>query len=316
MPNDKPGPRTSDVLRALRAHVNVKAHSMRRLPTGLAHYVYEIMTDDAPVIVRMADPAVENGIPGGVYWHGRLKELGVPVPEMYGHDLEAEFPYMVLERLPGSDLGAVYPDLTAEQKRTLAHEIAAIQDRVGTLPHADHFGYLDSYDNPTSPAKSWNQLMADGLNRAEKMIREGGVFDPEIVARVRAAAAPRESYFSSVQPAPFLDDTTTKNVIIHNGALSGIVDTDNVCFGDRLDVLALTNTAVLSRGWEPDYIDYWAEAWELGAAERKLVDLYTAMHGVYFMGEIGQKWNKDEPLEADETYIERLREVVEGLLVK
>ena len=308
------GPGSSDVLRALRAHLNVKAHSMRRLPTGLVHYVYEIMTDGEPIIVRMADPAHANGIPGGVYWHGRLQELGVPVPEMYGYDLDAEFPYMVLERLPGRDLGDVYPDLTAGQKRALAEEIAVIQDRVAALPQARYYGYLDSYENPTWPAKSWRAVKFGYLDRAEKMIRAGGVFDPAIVERVRSAAAVYEGYFSSVPPAPFLDDTTTKNVIVHNGKLSGIVDTDDVCFGDRLDVLALTNMALLSRGWETDYVEYWAAAWGLGAADRERVDLYTAMHGVYFMGEIGNRWNEDEVLAVEEGYVERLQGVIEGLL--
>lgn len=43
-----------------------------------------------------------------------------------------------------------------------------------------------------------------------------------------------DSYTSEVKPTPFLDDTTTKNVIINDGKLSGIVDVDYVNFGDHL----------------------------------------------------------------------------------
>jgi hypothetical protein len=307
-------PKSTDVLRALRAHVDVRVHAMRRLPTGLAHYVYEVMTDGDPIVVRMADPDHWNGIPGGVYWHSRLRELGVPLPAMFGFDLEAPYPYMILERLPGRDLGDVYPGLTGPEKRALAGRIAEIQDRVAALPHAGRFGWLDRYEDPSHSFPDWPAALESGLETARRFITAGGLFDPGIVDEVREAALPFGAYLADVPPAPFLDDTTTKNVIVQRGELSGIVDVDNVCFGDRLYVLALTNMALLSRDYAVDYIDAWAAAWGLGRSQRRLVDLYTAMHGVYFMGEIGQTWNKDEVQAAQPGEVKRLNRVVRDLL--
>jgi aminoglycoside phosphotransferase (APT) family kinase protein len=49
-----------------------------------------------------------------------------------------------------------------------------------------------------------------------------------------------ETYFSSVQPTYFLDDLTSKNVIVQDGELRGLVDFDVVCYDDPLYWLALT----------------------------------------------------------------------------
>jgi len=52
--------------------------------------------------------------------------------------------------------------------------------------------------------------------------------------------------FDSVLPLCFLDDLTTKNVIVSEGKLTGVVDFDGVCFGDARLWLALTIVAFTS----------------------------------------------------------------------
>ena len=49
--------------------------------------------------------------------------------------------------------------------------------------------------------------------------------------RRRSARGPT---LEAVPPLPFLDDLTTKNVLVDGGRLSGVVDVDVVCFGDPL----------------------------------------------------------------------------------
>ena len=298
----------------MRSHIQVRAHSMRRFETGLAHFVYEIMTDHEPIVVRMANPDHWNGIPGSVYWHQRLEKMGVPLPKMLGYNLDAPFPYTILERLPGRDLGSVYHSLSQSEKITIARRVAAIQDIVAALPQANAYGWLDQYENPQKPYENWRAVLESGLIEAQEHIARIGLFDPAWVGRVREAATAYTSYFKEIPPAPFLDDTTTKNVLVHNGSFSGIVDVDHVCFGDRLDVLALTHMALLSMDAETSYIDAWANAWQLDAFQLRVMNLYTAMHGVYFMSEIGRKFNRETPEPASEEMIARLNRVIPMLL--
>lgn len=76
--------------------------------------------------------------------------------------------------------------------------------------------------------------MQSELERSRERLEQAGVFKLEVVERVQSGLARFEAYFRGVAPTPFLDDTTTKNVIISEGRLSGIVDIDVICFGDPL----------------------------------------------------------------------------------
>jgi hypothetical protein len=220
---------------------------------------------------------------------------------------------MILKRLRGEDLGVVYNRMKSTQKQSLAMQIAAIQDTVGGLPPGPGYGYLTSYETRRY-AESWWAVLESGLAAARQNITAAGFFDPVNVDRARAAAESFHGYFQQVQPLPFLDDTTTKNVIIHEGALQGIVDVDSVCFGDRLYVLALTQMALLGDGQDTLYVEQWADAWRLDAVQLRLVQLYTALHCVYFMGELGTVFNRDTPEPVDEQRAARYLGVFERLL--
>ena len=118
-------------------------------------------------------------------------------------------------------------------------------------------------------------LLRSGLRRSRARIVAAGVADPGYADRVEAYLERHRAYLDAVAPTPFLDDTTTKNVLIADGTLSGIVDVDYLCFGDPLLTVALTRMALLARGWDTDYIDYWCAALAR-AAPRPILDLYTA----------------------------------------
>ena len=52
-------------------------------------------------------------------------------------------------------------------------------------------------------------------------------------------------YFKKVEPRAFLDDISNKNLIIHNGDISGIIDLDWMGFGDLLYFVGYNNMALL-----------------------------------------------------------------------
>jgi aminoglycoside phosphotransferase (APT) family kinase protein len=65
-------------------------------------------------------------------------------------------------------------------------------------------------------------------------------------AVTRLVSATR-AQLDSLPPIPFLHDTTTKNVIVTpGGTFSGIVDVDDLCFGDPRYVVALTLASTLN----------------------------------------------------------------------
>ena len=109
---------------------------------------------------------------------------------------------------------------------------------------------------------------------------------------------------------------TTKNVIIHEGRLSGIVDVDMVWFGDPLFPVGLTRMALLNLDYNPDYIGYWCEHLHLGGIQRQILTAYTALFCVNFMSEIGQKFNREDPITADPAQVEKFYSLLDKLLAE
>jgi aminoglycoside phosphotransferase (APT) family kinase protein len=310
-------PDEHDAERILAAVTGQTIASVRRFPTGLAHYVYDAqLTNGERYVVRLTRPEWSDEFVGALHWNRILRPLGVPLPEIIDADPKGErhgFPTLILERLPGTDLGDVYPTLSTEQKRQIARGIVDVQRRVATLPNATGFGYAHARDD-RALKDSWREVIDEQLGESCERIRSAGVFDEAVVERVRRAVDARSGYIARVEPRCFLDDTTTKNVIIANGRLSGIVDVDVVCFGDALYPLALTQMALLNVGADRIYTEAWAEDLALSSEQRDALTLYTANFCVGFMSEIGQRFNKDVALPADATQVRHLSDILDTLL--
>jgi aminoglycoside phosphotransferase (APT) family kinase protein len=130
--------------------------------------------------------------------------------------------------------------------------------------------------------------------------------DAEPVSRVERSAERLARYLARVRPTALLDDTTTKNVIVNEGRVSGIVDVDLICFGDPLFPVALTRTALVNAGQDQDYVDCWCELLALSAEQHSVLNFYTALFCVDFLGELGHRFNREGPIPVDAGRPERL----------
>jgi aminoglycoside phosphotransferase len=293
-----------------------KVISAERFSTGYQHFVFDVQTERGTnAVVRISKPEHRHLAESALFWNETLRPKGVPLPEILAADLTAEFPFLILERLAGKDLWLVYRELSKSEKKALAHEMVRLQAIAAGLPKAKSFGYLETYESE-SGCPTWFDVLLKYLERSRGRIRKNGYFGTEIVDRVENKARNYMDYFARIEPVAFFDDITTKNVIVNDGKLSGIVDVDWMCFGDNLETIALTNTALLSEDCETDYIEFWCEASKLDAVQRKVLNLYSAMTCVDFLSEIGQTFNKDTPIYFDEKKVKRLFEILDNLLAK
>jgi aminoglycoside phosphotransferase (APT) family kinase protein len=309
-------PTERDAALAVRVALGAESLAVERFPTGICHYVYDVITSDGRrIVARLASAESARLLAGGVYWHERLRGVGAPLAALLAADLApfSGFPYMLLERLPGQDLALVYEQMTHAQRHTLAAEIVATQRAVASLPRARGYGFARSYDDPNL-RQSWLDVVLADLERSRQSISAQGVASVAHVERVRQRVTAIADYLRSVAPVAFLDDTTTKNVIVHAGRLSGIVDTDLVCFGDPLFTLALTRVALLAHRLDPDYADHWRELLALSAVQRQALAVYVAIFCVGFIAEIGQRYNRDEPPATDLAYLRHLELMLDDAL--
>lgn len=307
-------PTSYEVGRMLSAGTGEHLAVCTRFPTGLCHFVFDVVAESGKrFVVRVASAGNEARIDGSVYWSALLRPIGIPLPEMLHRGVVAERHFTVLERFPGTDLGNVLADLTTAERRAIASAVVGLQHRMRALPDGAGYGYVTNYNGPY-PKSSWAGFIDLMLARSATRCAEGGIVDPRCITRVRAHTKRLVSYFASIEPRPFLDDLTTKNVIVSENRLVGVVDVDECCFGDRLLHVGLTRMAFLDQGWDEDYIAELCNYQGFGVAERHALDFYTALYCVDFLAELGHAFNREGPPEASAEALERRLRILEGLL--
>jgi aminoglycoside phosphotransferase len=262
---------------------------VHRFGTGATHYVFEVMFKDrAPVVVRIA---AENGRPAmaGAYELSRLlRPKGIPLPKIIVERLDHQIPHLILERLPGSDLGHVIQGLSDASLEVIAASVARAQTITSSAVTGMRYGY--GVKPTDAPHERWSQVLQDNLARSRRRIVTAGLFDQTPVDAVAGRVAAARSELDALPPIPFLHDTTTKNVIVTpEGTFSGIVDVDDLCFGDPRYVAALTLASLTASAGPTHYVDAWMSL--AGYRYDRIFRLYVALFIIDFMSEHGQAFN-------------------------
>lgn len=226
-------------------------------------------------------------------------KLGLPVPRVIGSGSEQGYEYLAMSFLRGRDLGIVYHELDRESKREIAAELVRIQQLAELLPVKRSGG-------------KWYNFIFETLDTAGQRIIAGGYFDAEKVSRVKEAARQMEGYFNSLHPAAYLDDISTKNLLIESGHVSGVVDIDEIGFGDKLTYVALMRTALLNMGLDDDICGDILNEMNADAVMRRAELFYCLMYCVDFMGERGMTFN-GRMVDVDSETIDRLNGIFDGM---
>lgn len=259
--------------------------SATRMETGDQNFVYAVKTSAAEYVLRMTDISHKHKFEAAIAWQKMLLPLGIPLAEFIKTDLDdkySPFPALLMMRLPGDDLINVYSNLTDADKKSLAIEMVKIQALCNKLPEGTNFGILDSYES-VSTEKSWSEFLLKRLELYIEHIAKKAVFNPHMGTQALNILKDMEESFRLVRPIPFLWDASERNVMVYNGKISGIVDVDELCFGDPLLVIALTSICLKLEGYDSVYTDYWAEALHLDKPARIRLDFYKLFYTIAFM---------------------------------
>lgn len=272
--------------------IGAPASNVKRFQTGSSHYVFEVsFADREPVVVRLSTTQNRAAMQGASKLSHQLRPLGVPLPEILAEDLASPFPYIIMERLSGTDLYEVCQTLTHQQLEEVAKEIVRAQEIAATTHTAGRYGY--AVDADSAPRERWSEVVEDNLNRSYPRIKAAGLFDLEVIDRVRELLNSLRPELDALPAIPFLHDTTTKNVIVApDGTLSGIVDVDDLCFGDPRYVVALTRAALMGYGGPVHYTDIWMKT--AGFSDDTVYRFYVTLFLIDLMSEHGQNFNGNQ----------------------
>jgi len=263
-----------------------------RFGNGTRHYVYDIRlaTGDC-VVLRIGDRSAHNEMSGALELSELLRPLGVPLPMILAEDTKADFPWLLLERLPGTDLGEVISRLSENQLSAIAAGVAGTQAIVAKTRSLSRYGY--AVKPADAPFATWSEVLAASIDRSITQMAAARLFDPALGGLLHEILQAERGQFDAVAATPFLHDTTTKNVIVSpRGYLSGIVDVDNLCYGDPRYAAALTLAVLMGYGGPTEYVTSW-----LSFSDHKddsLFRFYVAVFVLDLMAEHGQIFNGNE----------------------
>ena len=286
------------IINICRATFHDEPAKIKRCSVGLANYVFIVEIKESKYTVRLSTE--KNAYNDTVRLLGKLTEIGIPVPRVLYCGSFEQYDYVVLSYIEGEELWAVYKQLTKEDKKILAKEIVHIQREVSLRlsEHAEDWTWLD--------------FVHEILDRAKVLIDENGFFETEKVIRVESQIPILQMYFEKVEPMPYLDDVTTKNLLVKDGHISGIIDVDWIGMGDVLTFAALTYVALLNMGYDTDYVSFILDEMDADDIQRKVFLFYSLMYCVDFMGERGTKY-KDKVVEVNSQIIDRLDDIYDRL---
>lgn len=142
-------PSEADAIAIVGAALGREPRRVDRFRNGLAHYAVDVDCGNSRVVARLGRPGERVATAA---WH-RLQEAGVPVPEVLAAGGKP-FPYLILERLAGTDLGDVYDTLEDAENRRVAGGTRCCRAGLGaTLKLLPGYGYARSYDDPGPPRR-------------------------------------------------------------------------------------------------------------------------------------------------------------------
>jgi fructosamine-3-kinase len=259
--------------------------STSRMVTGDQNFVFAVKTSDSEYVIRLTDNDHKQKFLNAVYWQKKLIPLGIPLAKFIQTDLDGHYspyPALLMNRLLGNDLVNVYPELNEADKKNLASEIIKIQTLASTLPEGPGFGIVDSYEH-AHEFKTWYDFLMQRLQFFENEVKNNKVFSPENVSQVISIAKNMKEDLKSIPATPFLWDASERNVIVHNGKITGLVDVDELCFGDPLFVIALTSVALELEKQDTVYTDYWEKLLNLDKKAKMRLAFYRLFYATAFM---------------------------------
>lgn len=272
---------------------------VRRCNIGQGNFVYIVTCAGEKYIFRFtAECAAYEST---VHWLRELEALDIPVPKVIHQGTHGNDSCLILTYIEGEDIGLVYPSLSTNSKKEIAKEIVRIQNQVSKLPLQD-----------IPEDWHWRSFVCDLLERAEARILQNGYFDVEKVKRLQDEMEVLSDYFDTIQPVAYLDDISSKNLLIHNGRISGIIDVDWIGIGDKLTYVALTNMALLNLEYDTDYVSDILTEMNLSKTEQIAFIFYTLVYCVDFMGERGMQFG-DKTVEVNSQVIDRLNRIYNTL---
>ncbi|MDR3646344.1 MAG: phosphotransferase [Candidatus Babeliales bacterium] len=287
--------------------------SITRIAIGICNEVYNVGLVDKEVIVRLS---FYNKFLMGSHDHiPQFKNLGIKVPTILFEDYSrtlVPMAYQIQTKIDGQDLGHVIETLSDEQLKLLAREIANIFYKVKTITPTDKFGLIwGGGDNDVSD--SWTERIRIWIDESEEYGTRTGVMDDFMLKLAEKLFVKYKSYFDAVKPITYFGDLSSKNVMIHNGKFTGLVDLDGLTQGDPLEAIGRIKLSWYGTHYGQVYTDAIMDEMSLNSEQRNIVTMYALLNQISWTCNNGIQFNQNTQAIVDQKKEEKDKAVIKAL---
>ncbi|MEI6266405.1 MAG: GrpB family protein [bacterium] len=290
--------------------------SISRKKIGLRNEVFEVIFDkQEAVIIRIGKNS--NQLVGSSRYIPLFHSLGITVPVILKEDYSLEshpYPYHIQTKIDGQDLEKIFNTLTFLELKKVAKFVSDVFTKLVTLPTDGCFGIVDY--QAVGSHSSWKDFIRSLLKEIEESESIKHHIDKILVAKTFEIIHSYEEYFDTVSSEFFTHDISSKNIMIYNGKVMGLVDLDVMCFGDPLFSLGsiVATWPDSKRGMY--YINEIYKNLHLTFEKIKIVEMYAIFQRLWWLSEIGKKFNDNTVKVVDRNIISAGSSILDILISK
>lgn len=303
------------IARITQKEFNASPKRIARMGNGICNEVYLVDLGGREVIVRLKTEArymlgSHNHIP-------LFKSKGIRVPEILAEDYTKRFvpfSYQILSRIEGRDAMDVIHTLTDDELRALGREISNVFTQLRDVPNNGKFGVLWGDDNDL--VDSWSTEVQRVTHVVIGRGTKTGVLDAGLENILSSINSVYKGYFDTVRPVTYFGDICAKNVMVHEGRFSGLVDLDALAQGDPLEAIGRIKASWYGTHYGEIYTQALMDAQALTSEQRNIVTMYALLNRSFWTLENGVQFNANTSTRVDNRRKAADKAAVDGLFAE
>ncbi|MFH1427424.1 MAG: phosphotransferase [Patescibacteria group bacterium] len=284
--------------------------SIERMTMGICNDVFLVSLPSRQIIVRLNTDEAE--MIGSEKHIPLLKSKGIRVPDIIASDYTKKFVplvYQIHTKLEGQDLGQVIMNLSDKQLKDIAKEISIIIKKLATIPTNGKFGWIGSSQQPLHD--TWLEVLQP--SKIIERNKKTGVVGSTYIKMVHKILEKYKDYFNNVKSTFYYNDMSSKNVLIHQGKFSGLVDLDSMAYGDPLEAIGRIKASWYGTKYGKTYTDAVEKNLDLNNNQKEIVTVYAFLNRVHWLSERGIQFNKNTSAAINQKAVKNDKKIIDAL---
>ncbi len=295
----------------IKKHFSESPKEVIRMTTGICNEVYLIKLKDKSVIVRMNEQ--DRFLKGSSKNIPTFKSKDIKVPDILFEDYSKKtipYGYQIMSVIEGEDLGAVIQNLNPKQLKSIAQEVSSILIKLSDLPTNGKFGWIDNSDSEL--VNSWFEVMQIMYHKMVDRNEKTGVVASELLNLSSSLITKHKEYFNKVPSKYVYDDLNGKNVMIKDGKFNGLVDLDQIMYGDFLEPVGRIKACWPgTEEYGKIYTNAVIKCLNLSNEQQEMVTVYAVLNRINWLSEIGIQFNQNTSTNIDAKRVDENKRVIE-----